>query len=166
MKNFKELLGDVKAFVFDVDGVFTNCTITPTESGDVMRSYNVKDGFAMVHAISKGYPIAIITGGGGEMLTNRFKSLGVTDIYTYRKDKNDALADFVTKHGLDYKSVFYMGDDIPDVAPMGMVGLSGAPADAIPEVKAVATYISMYKGGSGCVRDILEQVLKVHNNWF
>ncbi len=165
MRNFKEKISHVKAFVFDCDGVFTDGKMTPIPGGEMLRSYNAKDGYSVAMAIKKGYHVAIITGGVGELVRERFQMLGVDTIYMNCFDKINAIKEFMEQKGLSKEQVLYMGDDLPDIAPMEYIGVPTAPADAVYEVKSVACYISDKNGGSGCVRDVVEQVLKSQNNW-
>lgn len=165
MKNFKERLHAVKAFAFDVDGVFTDCSVIVHPSGELLRVTNARDGFAVMTAIKQGFPIAIITGGNSLVVKERFSQLGVTDIYLASTDKVEALEDFRFKYGLELEEIVYMGDDIPDYGPMKKVGFPTCPADAATEILNVAMYISNYGGGKGCVRDIIEQVLKLKGLW-
>ncbi len=164
-KNYKELLNNVKAFVFDVDGVFTDGTVLTTETGEQYRVMRVKDGFAVQNALKKGYPIGVISGGSSESVRQRFEYLGVTDLYLGINDKSVALKDFCFKHQLEPSAIAYMGDDIPDLSVLKNVGLACCPKDAAVEVKEICHYISPYYGGSGCVRDLISQVMKVQNKW-
>ena len=165
MAFFKEELKRVKAFAFDVDGVFTDGKVVLHPSGDLLRIMNTKDGYAVQLAIKKGYPIAIITGGYSESVRERFKRLGVTDIYLKSTDKIKDFEDFYFKYGLDPDDILYMGDDVPDIEVMKRAGVPTCPADSVPEVKLLAKYISDLKGGEGCVRDVLEQVMRLHGKW-
>jgi len=165
MGNFKEDIARTEAFVFDVDGVFTDGSIVPLPDGDFMRTYYARDGYAVAYAASQGYKICIISGGRGESLRRRFEMLHVTDIYTNCADKEAALKEFLEKYSLDAGNVIYMGDDIPDVGVMRMVGIPVCPADAASEVIEAARYVSEFPGGKGCVRDIIEQVLRAHGRW-
>ncbi|MFB6317590.1 KdsC family phosphatase [Saccharicrinis sp. FJH54] len=164
-KNFKELLPDIKAFVFDVDGVLSGSEIVLHPNGEPMRTVNIKDGYAMQLAIKKGYPIAIITGGNTRSVRMRYKRLGVSDVYMKSSEKIHDLNHFLEKHHLDAKDVLYMGDDIPDYPVMQICGFPVCPADAAPEIKSISIYISDKKGGKGCARDIIEQVMKAQNKW-
>jgi len=166
MANFKEEVAKIKAFVFDVDGVFTDCKIMITQQGQFLREYNVRDGLAVVRARKKGYHVAVISGGKGDQLVDRMTALGIEYIYTGSDHKTEPLADFVNRTGLDYDEIVYMGDDYPDLAPMRMVRLCVAPADAADDVRAAAHYVSAFKGGQGCVRDIIEQVLRARGDWY
>lgn len=165
MANFKEALNKVKAFVFDVDGVFADARIVLYPNGDMMRTMNTKDGFAVKYAYDKGFPIAIITGGASESVKTRFKNLGLTDIYLGSTDKIEDYKDFVFKYNLSPDDILYMGDDLPDYQVMKMSGIPTCPADAVPEIKAISMYISDYTGGNGCVRDVIEQTLRTQNKW-
>lgn len=164
-QNFKELLPKVKGFVFDVDGVFTAFMLL-SANGEQIRSMNMKDGYAVQYAIKKGYPIAIITGGTCYSINMRFSKLGVEHIYISSKNKEKDFDDFLSKTNLNPDELLYMGDDIPDYKVMSRVGVPTCPADAVPEIKAISKYVSSIKGGQGCVRDVIEQVLKSQNNWF
>ncbi|HZJ74016.1 MAG TPA: HAD-IIIA family hydrolase [Perlabentimonas sp.] len=165
MKNFKERLQDVKAFAFDVDGVFTDGSVIIHSSGELLRSSNTRDGYAVKTAVESGFPVAIITGGKSDAVGTRFRGLGVTDIYLNATDKLDAIEDFRYKYGLELSEILFMGDDIPDYEVMQHVGFPTCPADAAPEIVELASYISNFGGGKGCVRDVIEQVLKLKNLW-
>ena len=164
-KSYKEYLNDITTFVFDVDGVFTDGTLLITSEGEMLRKMSVKDGYALKTALQKGYKVCIITGGTNEGVRLRLKGLGVTDIYLGAHHKVEPLHEYVTKHNISFHNILYMGDDMPDIPPMKLVGLATCPQDAVPEVKAVAKYISHKKGGDACVRDVIEQVLKVRGDW-
>lgn len=163
--NYKAYLHKIKAFAFDVDGVFTDGSVLCTENGDLLRSYNAKDGFAVRTATLKGYPVAIITGGGSDSIIKRFSGLGVEDIYLRARNKIPPFMEFCNKYGLQPEEVVFVGDDIPDIQVMNACGLAVCPSDAAEEVKAVCDHISMYPGGHGCVREIVEQTLKIHGQW-
>jgi len=165
-KSYKEYLHNISTFVFDVDGVFTDNTVLITEAGELLRKMSVKDGYALKTAIDKGYNVCIITGGRSEGVRKRFQGLGVKDIYLGAHHKTEQLNEYLAKHKIDSKTVLYMGDDMPDIPPMKLVGLPTCPQNATPEVKNVSKYISNKNGGSECVRDVIEQVLKVRGDWF
>ena len=163
--NFKEDLTNIKAFVFDVDGVLAKQTLYLHPTGEFMQSVNTKDGFIMQYAIKKGYQIGIITGGNIESMKKRFLNLGLEHIYMASKDKIADFNDFLAKTDIKKEEILYMGDDIPDLEVMKIVGMPTCPADAVPEIKNISKYISIYKGGESCVRDVIEQVLRVQGNW-
>ncbi len=163
--NYKQLLSKVKAFVFDVDGVLTDARLLISESGELLRTMNAKDGYALKTALNQGYDVCIITGGKNQGVKTRLQGLGVTDVYMDAHDKMVELQEYLSKNNLKPEEVLYMGDDMPDVPVLEYVGLATCPQDAIPEVKAVCDYISHRTGGDACVRDVIEQVLKVHGKW-
>ena len=165
MGNFKEDVARVEAFVFDVDGVMTDGTITPTPDGDFIRHYFAKDGYAMAYALREGLKICVISGGRGAMLENRLKLLGVTRMYLDCMDKGQAMEEFFSDYGINAENVIYMGDDIPDLECMRRVGVPVCPADAAMEVIEASRYVSEYDGGRGAVRDIVEQVLRAKDLW-
>jgi len=165
MTNFKEGLRKVKAFVFDVDGVLSSPKVYLHPSGELMRSMNTKDGYALQYAVKRGYPIAIITGGRTDSVGERFRGLGITDIYLGASYKPDDFKDFIHKYDLQPEEVLFMGDDLPDYEVMLMVGVPCCPSDAVDEIKSVADYISPRAGGEGCARDVIEQVLRLHGRW-
>jgi 3-deoxy-D-manno-octulosonate 8-phosphate phosphatase (KDO 8-P phosphatase) len=165
MDNFKEGLKHIKAFAFDVDGVLASPLVYLHPGGELMRSMNTKDGYALQYAVKRGYPIAIITGGTSKSVGERFRGLGITDIYLGSANKPDDFNDFLFKYDLKPHEVLYMGDDLPDYKVMQKVGVPCCPADAVEEIKSVSHYISPFKGGHGCARDVIEQVLRLHGRW-
>ena len=165
MSNFKEDLRKVKAFIFDVDGVFSSADLILFPSGDLVRTMNIRDGYAVQYAVKKGYPVGIITGGNSEAVRTRFQRLGISDIYMTSHNKMDDFRLFMNKHRLLPEDILYMGDDIPDYEVMQQVGFPVCPSDAVEEIKSVSRYISDRSGGQGCVRDIIEQVLRLHGKW-
>lgn len=158
-------LKKIKALAFDVDGVLSSDTIPLHPTGEPMRTVSVKDGYALQLAVKHGLIIAIITGGKTEAVRLRFSGLGITDIYMASSMKIYDYNHFREKHGLAHDEILYMGDDIPDIEIMRVCGLPCCPKDAVPEVKAVAKYISHCVGGNGCGRDVLEQVMKAQGKW-
>ncbi len=165
MKNYKTLLPNIKTFIFDVDGVLTDGKILITNEGELLRSFDTKDGYAMKCALVQGYKIAIITGGRNQGVEERFKELGLYDIYMGAHYKLDAFQDLLDNYDLDPETILYIGDDVPDIPVMEKVGLGCCPADAVSDVKAMADYVSHKNGGEGCVRELIEQVLRVQGKW-
>lgn len=163
--SYKQLLPKISTFIFDVDGVLTNGMLTIMPSGELVRHMNVKDGYAMKIALNKGFRICIISGGTNEAVKSRLAALGIEDIYLGAHDKIHQYNEIVDKYNLSVENVLYMGDDIPDLPVMQKVGLASCPNDAVPEVQNASKYISNLKGGEGCVRDVIEQVLKVQGKW-
>jgi len=163
---FLQKLKEIKAFVFDVDGVLTNGDILASDSGEFLRTFNIKDGYALQLAVKKGYPVCIISGGTGAAMEKRFEGLGIKYVNLGVADKVQVFEEFLCAVGIDASEVLYMGDDIPDHNVMKLVGLPTCPADACEEIKSICTYISPYPGGKTAVRDVIEKVLKVQSNWF
>ncbi len=166
MTNYKQLLSKIDTFVFDVDGVMTSGTVLLSRQGDMLRSMNVKDGYALQLAQRKSYRIIVISGGRCEAVRKRFKLLGINDVHLGIGNKLEVFETIIKKEGLDPSRILYMGDDIPDYKVMKSVGLPVCPADAVEEIKEISLYISSFNGGQGCVRDVIEQVMKVHGTWF
>ncbi|MBS7313243.1 MAG: HAD hydrolase family protein [Candidatus Onthomorpha sp.] len=164
--NYKAKLHEIKAFVFDYDGVISDGNIWSANDTIIVRSGNVKDGYAMQYALRKGYLIAILSGGSGDSIRSRMKMLGVEDVYLGSHRKKEIFEDFLKDKQLLPEQVLYVGDDIPDYDVMRLAGVSACPADAAEEIKAVADYISHKNGGCGCVRDVIEQVLRLQGQWF
>ncbi len=165
MAFFKEDLMKVTAFIFDVDGVLSNECIVIDSSGEMLRTANTKDGYAIQYAVKKGYPVAIITGGMSDVVEKRYRGLGVKDIYMASKDKIKDFEDFISKNDLNPDQIMYMGDDLPDYEVMKRIGVPTCPANAVEQIKAISNYISDKDGGYGCVRDVVEQVLRAHGKW-
>lgn len=164
-KSYKEILHQITTFVFDVDGVLTDGIISIMTNGDLTRQMNVKDGYAMKTAINKGYKIAIISGGNNKGVQKRLNGLGVQEVYLEIHNKLEVFETYCKTNKVNPENVLYMGDDIPDAEVMKVVGLACAPQDADSEIQQIAKYISHKKGGKGCVRDVIEQVLRVQNKW-
>jgi len=165
MANFKEGLANVKAFVFDIDGVLSTQTIALNVFGVPNRSVNLRDGYAIQLAVRKGYHICVISGCSSKEYHKRLKLLGVRDIFLNSKSKIDHFQAFLKKYKLNKSEVLFMGDDIPDYEVMKEAGIPVCPSDADSEIRGVASYISDKRGGEGCVRDVIEQVLRLHNKW-
>lgn len=158
---------NIRAFAFDVDGVFTNGGILCDLKGELYRTFDSKDGFGVRMATMKGYPCAVITGGRSGSITARFKTCGIEaeDVYLGSRDKIADFNDFCRKYSLKAEEVLYIGDDIPDMDVLLACGLGVVPADGVSEVQAAADYLSPYPGGRGCVRDAIEKVLKARGDW-
>lgn len=163
--NYKEKLKEIKTFIFDIDGVFTDNIVYLTSDGEQMRTANVRDGYAVQLAVKKGLNIAILSGGKNEIVRKRFEGLGVKDIFLGSANKIEVFENYLKSLNITANDVCYMGDDIPDFHVMKHVGLATCPADAAYEIREIAHYISPKEGGKGCVRDILEQALKIKGLW-
>ncbi|MHC1708157.1 MAG: KdsC family phosphatase [Bacteroidales bacterium] len=166
MTNYKEKLKHITTFIFDYDGVLTGGTVLINVDGELLRTANVKDGYALKHARELGYNIAIISGGRSESVRLRFKPLGIHDVFLNAGNKKEILNTYMKDKGISPENILFMGDDIPDYHLMKEAGVSACPCDAVEEIKSVADYISHLKGGEGCARDVIEQVMKIQGRWF
>lgn len=166
MINYKEKLHNIKAFVFDFDGVMTDGRVWTFADKETVRAGDVKDGYAIQYAVKKGYIVTVISGATSMSINNRMEALGVKEIYTGSANKLETFKQFLSAHDLTPDQVVCMGDDIPDYHIMKQAGVAACPADAAVEIKEISDYISICPGGKGCVRDIIEQVLRLHGNWF
>ncbi|MBL4904822.1 MAG: HAD-IIIA family hydrolase [Flavobacteriaceae bacterium] len=164
-KSYKEILPQINTLIFDVDGVLTNGMVTIMPDGELIRHMNIKDGYALKTAVDAGYQVCIISGGNNEGVRIRLQGLGIQDIYLGAHDKIKQYRELLVKYNLQAENVLYMGDDIPDFPVMKLVGLACCPNDAAPEIQGISNYISPKKGGEGCVRDVIEQVLRVQGKW-
>ncbi len=163
--SYKQKLKDIKAFVFDVDGVFTDGSVYLLPGGNMCRVMNVLDGYAVVKAVKNGYKIGVITGGDDPEVRHRIHYLGIQDYYAKSSYKNKDYEDFKNKHHLQDNEILIMGDDLPDLPLLKRAAIAACPPNAVPEVKAVCDYISPIHGGKGAVRDVIEQVMKVQGKW-
>lgn len=163
--NILELFAPIRTFVFDIDGVMTDGSLLVTETGDLLRSMNIRDGYATELAVKKGYNVWVISGGKQEAPAIRLRKLGVKETHIAVPDKKKLLLELFEKYQAEPAQALYMGDDIPDYAVMQICGLATCPADAATEIKSVAQYISPLNGGAGCVRDVIEKVLKLNCDW-
>ena len=164
-KNFKELLGKVRAMVFDVDGVLTDGSLILMPDGELVRIMNIRDGIIMKMAVKKGYHLCIITGGNNMAVKMRLNRLGITDVYLKTQDKWEAMKEFMATYDLKAEEILYMGDDLIDYEAMSKIGVPVCPKDAVPEIKSLCVYVSHINGGKGCVRDVIEQVMKLQGKW-
>ena len=165
MTNYKAQLKKVKTFIFDYDGVLTEGTIIMTEQGEALRISNIKDGYALQLAVKMRYRIAIISGARSKSMEHRLKALQITDVFLGVGNKLETFHTYLRNNSIDPSEVLFMGDDIPDYQIMREVGMPTCPADAAEEIKKLARYISHVPGGKGCVRDVIEQVMKVQGKW-
>jgi 3-deoxy-D-manno-octulosonate 8-phosphate phosphatase (KDO 8-P phosphatase) len=155
----------ITTFVLDVDGVMTEGSVYVFDDGEQARGMSTRDGFALQLAIKKGYRVIVLSGGISSAVAQRLHKLGVADVHMEVHDKKALLLRYMSDNNLSKQEMLYMGDDIPDYQPMLEVGLPCSPADAVPEIKKIAQYISSVNGGRGCVRDVIEKVLKLNGHW-
>jgi len=165
MESFLSKLKDITTFVFDVDGVLTDGSVLITDTGEQARAFNIKDGYALQLAVKCGYNVCAISGSRSKIAIVRLNSLGITDVYVGAQVKVDKLKLYMEEKHVIGSKVLYMGDDIPDLSAMKLVGLPTCPADAAEEIKEASLYVSPFAGGRGCVRDVIEKVLKVQGKW-
>ncbi len=163
--HFLQEMKNIKAFVFDVDGVLTDGSLFIPERGEMLRTMNIRDGYALQLAVKKGYKVGIISGGKSEGVASRLKRLGVSDVFMGVENKSERMEEFLIVNNLTAKDVLYMGDDMPDFDVMSVVGFPCCPADAVSEIVTLCKYISPLKGGKGCARDVIEKVLKLNGHW-
>lgn len=165
MTSYKEQLNKITTFIFDVDGVLTNGKVLIFKD-EVVRSLSSRDGYAIQYASKKGYRILVITGGNSSPVKERLMNLGCQEVVLSASNKLDVYKKLQTKYNFDNEEVLYMGDDIPDYEVMKTVGLASCPQDASVEIKEICHYQSSYNGGENCVRDVIEQTLRVQDKWF
>ncbi len=165
MTSYKEKLTQITTFIFDVDGVFTNGEVLMM-NGDVFRTLHSKDAYAVQYTSKLNYKIFIITGGNSQDVKDRLLALGANEVFLRSSNKLEIYNKIKEENQLIDSEILYMGDDIPDYDIIKNAGLGTCPQDACPEIKAISDYISPILGGKGCVRDVIEQVLKVQGKWF
>lgn len=155
----------VVCFVFDVDGVLTNGNLLIMPNGVMARTMNIKDGYALQLAVKKGYKVWIISGGNSEDVKNRLGLLGITEVHMKVGDKKELLASLALQYQVALDTILYMGDDMPDYEAMRLVGVAACPSDAAMDIKSIAQYKALTKGGEGCAREVIEKVLKLNDHW-
>ncbi|MBR4788055.1 MAG: HAD hydrolase family protein [Bacteroidales bacterium] len=164
--DYKDKLHAINTFIFDFDGVLSDGKIYVQHDGEQVRATNVKDGYALQYALRKGYHVAVISGGYAESMRLRYKDFPGMEMFLKVRDKVEMFHQYLAQHQLQSENVLVMGDDIPDYKMMLLAGVKSCPADAAEEIKGIADYVSHRPGGNGAVRDIIEQVLKLHGKWF
>jgi 3-deoxy-D-manno-octulosonate 8-phosphate phosphatase (KDO 8-P phosphatase) len=163
--NFKQRLTKITTLMFDIDGVMTDGKVLVMENGEMVRNMNSKDGYGFHQAVLKGYRVVIISGGNNVAVKTALERTGITDIFIRQQDKLGCYQDYLNANNLTDEEVMFMGDDLPDFEVMSRAGLAACPNDAVAEIRGICQYVSPSKGGEGCVRDIIEQVLKVQGQW-
>ncbi len=165
MSDDLDLFKNITTFLFDIDGVLTDGSVLVLENGLQARQMNIKDGFALQLAVKKGYRVAAVSGSTPSPVIDRLNKLGIKEVHMSVLDKKAFITTYIKKNKLKKEQVLYMGDDLPDLPAMSIVGLSACPADAAPEIKEVVHYISLATGGYACVRDVIEKVLRLNDHW-
>jgi 3-deoxy-D-manno-octulosonate 8-phosphate phosphatase (KDO 8-P phosphatase) len=165
MKNYREKLKNIKAFVFDYDGVLSNGSFWVSEDGTQFRQGNVRDGYALQLARKKGFRVAVITGSQDKGILTRCTSLLINDVFLGVSNKKEIFLKYLESNNISASEVLFMGDDLPDYEILKLAGIAACPADACEEIKSISEYISPFAGGAGCVRDAIEQVLKINGLW-
>ena len=155
----------IKTFAFDMDGVLTDGNILVDNENNWLRSMNIRDGYALQLAVKSGFEVVVISGSDSSFVRDRLNRLGVKEVFMDVKDKEDFLKKYVDEKKLSLSELLFMGDDIPDYYCMKIAGIAACPSNAAFEIKEIASYISPLKGGAGCVRDVIEKVLKLNNKW-
>ncbi len=163
--NVLELFNKITTFIFDVDGILTDGTVLVLDNGLQARRMHIKDGFALQMAQKNGYNVLVVSGGNSPQVAGRLEKLGISNVHMSVLDKKEFVLKYMSEKKLTKEEVLYMGDDLPDIPAMTVVGLPCCPTDAVNEVKEVAQYISPLNGGNACVRDVIEKVLKLHDHW-
>ncbi len=155
----------IKCFVFDVDGVLTNGNVTVMPNGVLIRTMNIKDGYALQLAIKKGYKVWVISGGNSEEVKTRLQNLGISDVFMKVTDKKQLLSELMLLNELVKEDVLFMGDDMPDFEALQLAGIAACPSDAVVDIKEICSYKAIAKGGAGCAREVIEKTLKLNNHW-
>ena len=163
--NQLEQFRDIKTFIFDVDGVLTDARVLVLEDGTMLRQMSIRDGYAIKQAVKEGYNVCIITGSQSEGVRKRLEGLGIEHIYIGVEEKLKVFEKYIRENNIDEETILYMGDDVPDYGVMRRVGFPTCPRDAAPEMFELAKYVSPCGGGEGCVRDVIEKVLKLNGHW-
>ena len=162
--NYKILLNQINAFIFDIDGVLTDGNVL-LDNGKYLRTFNAKDSYALQYAAKMGYKIFFISGGSSIEMKQTLENLGVTMVYLESKSKLLVFNKLKIEFNISEENVLYMGDDIPDIPLLSMVGIAACPKDASIDVTRICSYVSPKEGGKGCVRDVIEQTLRVQEKW-
>lgn len=166
MLSYKEKLKNISTFIFDFDGVLSDGKVWVASNGDQIRNTNVKDGYAIQYALKQGYRVCVISGGYSEGMKKRYNIFEGMDIFLKVSDKVTVYNEYLETNKLKNKEVLFMGDDIPDYEVMKLVGVKACPQDAAIEIQTISDYISSFKGGEGCVRDVIEHTMRLQGNWF
>lgn len=165
LKNKLEVFRQIRTFIFDVDGVMTDGRLQVTDAGEFLRTFHTRDGYAIRRAIEEGFNVCVMTGGKGNSIEKRLQVLGIRHYYLGADNKLPIFNSYVAAHNINLFDTIYMGDDLNDYEVIQKVGLACCPCDACPEIISLAHYVSPFKGGDGCVRDVIEKVMKLQGSW-
>lgn len=154
----------VRLLLFDVDGVLTDCSVTISASGEA-KTFSVRDGAALQWAKQSGLEVGFLSARPSEATARRAKELGIDLVVQSPAPKRESFKTLLASKRLSPEEVAYMGDDLADLGVIKQVGLSAAPADAVPDVTARVNWISTQAGGRGAVREFIEVVLRARNQW-
>ncbi len=160
-----EKLLDIRLLAFDMDGVLTNGKLLMSSTGEWERVMDIKDGYALQAAVKSGLIVVVLTGSFSEPISSRLKHLGITHFIQHVSDKAEAIKMLLSEFSLTQDQILYMGDDIPDIEGFKVSGFTACPIDAVVEIKNKVDFISQKTGGNGCVREIIEKVMRVQGTW-
>ena len=163
--DINDQLKKITTFILDVDGVLTDGSILVLEGGLQARRMSVRDGYALQLAVKRGYRVLVISGAAASPVVDRLNKLGIADIHMGAHDKRVIVEKYAAEKGLMREELLFMGDDMPDLEVMQYVGLPVCPADAATEIKEISAHTTSLKGGEGCVREIIEKVMKLRGDW-
>ena len=155
----------VNTLIFDMDGVLTDGGLLIMPGGEWLRRMHIRDGYALQLAVRAGYRVVVITGSSSEPVKQRLNTLGIQEVYQQVGNKLQLMKELMNQKNNNPQEVMYMGDDVPDLEVMRKAGVSCCPADACRDILEMADYISPVKGGEGCVRDVIEKIMRVQGKW-
>ena len=165
LRSDSELVAPIRCIFSDVDGVMTNGEITYSSSGEETKTFHVRDGLAVKLWMRSGYPFCIITARESSVVQRRAQELGIESVHQGRSDKLAVATDVLAKHDLDWSSVCYIGDDLPDLPVMLRSGLAVTPADGAKDVCEASDWILKSEGGKGAIRECVERILRAKGLW-
>lgn len=165
MDNVLSRFAKIKTVFLDIDGVLTDGTVWAFRTGEQVRRFNIKDGWAINRAVKTNLPIVIISAGHEEGVRVRLEYLGLEHIHIGVANKLELFQEYIDKWNLAKDEILYMGDDMPDYEAFQLAGLKCCPADSSADILEICDYISPKNGGQGAVRDVLEKILKLQGKW-
>lgn len=159
----RALAKNIKLVAFDIDGVMTDGSLSFSEDGKEIKTYNAKDGLGVVMLSKAGLITSVITARNNNTVKLRAEILDIKELYMGQKNKTEALSELIEKYNLKPSEIAYMGDDLPDICVLEKVGLKCCPNDAVDEVKKNCNFISTHGGGRGAVRELCDYILSAKN---